>query len=98
LFLPLYEVVLFAVLGGVGGLIRAIITGKGLIMLPKVEEKNRHRFLNLGVLAPIIIGAFAGWLAPHSLGVDSVIAGLAGYVGADFIENLVETKIRAKPP
>ena len=91
---------MFAVAGLIGGLIRAIITGKGLIMLPKVEEKNEHHFVNLGVLAPMLIGAFAGWLAPYSLGVDAVVSGLAGYVGADFIENLVETKMRGlfRPP
>jgi len=92
-----FQVVIFAVVGMVGGLVRAVITGKGLIALPRVEEKDGHRFVNLGVIAPMIIGAFAGWLAPHSLGVNSIMAGLAGYVGADFIENLAETRIRGFP-
>jgi len=86
----MWEVVMFAIAGLIGGLIRAIVTGKGLIALPRIQSRDRARYLNLGVLAPMAIGAFAGWLAPHALGVDAVVAALAGYSGTDFIENLIE--------
>jgi len=86
----MFEVVIFATAGLFGGLVRAVIKGKGLIALPRIETKNEHRYLNLGVIAPMIIGAFAGLLAPYSLGVDAVVAALSGYTGVDFIENAVE--------
>jgi len=86
----MFEMALFAAVGLLFGFVRAIVTGKGLIALPRIETKNEHKFLNLGVIAPMIIGAAAGWLAPYSLGVDMVVAALAGYTGADFIENLIE--------
>jgi len=59
-------------------------------VLPKV----RRRRIDLGFLSAVIIGAFAGSIAPYSLGVDTVIAAISGYVGMDAIENLVERAIR----
>ena len=90
------EYLIYAAIGGIAGFIRSIITGKGLIALPKLETKGTHKFLNLGFIAPIIIGCFAGWVAPYRLGVDSAVAGLAGYCGADIIENLVESALGKK--
>jgi len=90
----MWEIAVFAIAGLVGGLIRAIITGKGLIALPRIEKKDEARYLNLGVLAPMAIGAFARWLAPYALGVDAVVAALAGYDGADFIENAIERVLK----
>jgi len=86
----MWEMLLFAFVGLCFGVVRAIITGKGLIALPRIETKNEHKFLNLGVVAPMIIGAAAGWLAPYSLGVDAAVAAMAGYTGVDFIENAIE--------
>jgi hypothetical protein len=83
------EVLIYALAGGFGGLVRSIITGEGVIALPKVHEGR----VDLGVLASVIIGVFAGVIAPYSLGVDGVIAALAGYAGADFIENALERKL-----
>jgi len=88
------EVLVSAAAGAFGGLVRAIVTGKGLIPLPRVEVKNQHRFLNLGFITPVIIGVGAGVIAPYTLGVDAAIAFLAGYAGTDFIENALEYKIR----
>ena len=90
------EYLFFALIGGFAGFVRSVITGKGLIALPKVETKGTHKFLNLGFIAPIIIGCFAGWLAPYHLGVDSAVAGLAGYCGSDIIENLIESVLGKK--
>jgi len=90
----MWEYALFALSGFIAGLIRAIITGKGKILLPKKERYNEHEFLNLGFLAPALIGAFAGFLAPYSLGVDAVVAAMAGYAGTDFIENVIERALK----
>jgi len=89
----MYEVAIFALGGAFGAFVRCLVTGKGLIMLPKKELLNEHEFINLGFLAPIIIGILAGLIAPHSLGVDAVISVLAGYVGHDFIENVIERSL-----
>jgi hypothetical protein len=83
------EVIIYALMGGLGGLVRSVITGEGVIVLPKVHEGR----VDLGVIASVIIGMFAGMIAPYSLGVDGVIAALAGYAGADFIENALERKL-----
>jgi len=88
------ELILYALAGGVAGFIRAIITGKGLILLPKIQVVRGSRHLNLGFLTPILIGAFAGFLAPQAVGVNSFIAALAGYSGTDFIEDLIERRLK----
>jgi len=88
------EVILFALAGFFAGIVRAIVTGKGRILLPKKERYNEHEFLNLGFLAPAIIGALAGLFAPYSLGVNTIVAAMAGYVGADFIENVIERALK----
>lgn len=89
-FDPLH-VLLFMGAGALGGLVRAVITGKGLVVLPRVVEiDGSSPHLNLGVLAPILVGALAGLLAPASLGVNGIISAMAGYAGTDFIENMVE--------
>jgi len=84
------EYIAFAAIGAFAGFVRSVVTGKGVIKLPKIDVKDGHKFINLGVLASIIIGLAAGSIAPYSTGVDAVVAFLAGYCGADFIENLIE--------
>jgi len=88
----MYEVALYAICGMVGGLIRAIITGEGILVLPRIHEGR----VDLGFISALIIGAFAGWIAPYGLGVDSIVAGMAGYCGIDFIENAVERRIKRR--
>jgi len=88
----MWEIIVFVIAGALGGLVRQVVTGEGILPLPKLHEGK----LDLGFTSAMIIGAFAGWLAPYSLGVDSVIAGLAGYVGQDFIENTVERLLRRR--
>jgi len=90
------EFVFYALIGGIAGLVRTVLSGKGLVALPKMETKGSHKFLNLGFIAPIIIGCFAGWIVPYRLGVDCAVAALAGYSGADVIENLIETTLGNK--
>ena len=82
---------IWLVAGAIGGLIRAIITGKGIVLLPRIHViTGGSRHLNLGIVAPILIGAAAGFLTSNSLGVDGVVAFIAGYAGSDMLENLVE--------
>jgi len=84
------ELLIYLLTGLFAGFIRAVITGKGKIVLPSIEVKHGHRFVNLGFLTPMLIGAACGWLAPYALGVNCVMSFLAAYSGADFIENCVE--------
>ena len=88
------EYFLCALVGGAGGFIRVIISGKGIICLPKVCQQGPAKYVNLGILAPVIIGAFAGWLASAQLEASIALAALAGYAGSDFIENLAERVAR----
>ncbi|KKM96135.1 hypothetical protein LCGC14_1181130 [marine sediment metagenome] len=84
------EYLLYAGLGALGGFVRVLITGKGMIALPRFQEVKGSRHLNLGFLVPLVIGAFAGWLAPATLGVNGVVAAIAGYSGSDMVENIIE--------
>lgn len=88
------EYLIYALLGAFGGFIRCLITGKGIIALPKIKEQQGSKYINLGIVAPLLIGAFAGWLAPAHLGVNGVVAAIAGYAGSDVIENIAERIIK----
>lgn len=85
------EYIIFCLVGAAGAFIRLLLGGKGLLLLPRVETMpNGSRHLNLGFISGLFIGAAAGWLAPSSLGMDSIVAFIAGYGGSDIIENLIE--------
>jgi len=88
------EVILYVIAGAVAGIVRLIITKKGVIPLPKIVEQQGSKYLNLGFIAPLIIGGFAGWIAPKVLEVNTVIAAIAGWAGADFLENLIERLLK----
>ncbi len=82
-----------ALLGAVGGFVRALVTGKDIILLPRSGEKNGVKFLNMGFLSHALIGAFVGYITSQGLGVDGAVAGLAGYSGPDIIEKVAELRI-----
>jgi len=84
--LEIVAVLVFALAGLFGGFVRAVVTGEGVLILPRV----RKRRVDLGFLSSVIVGTFAGVIAPYGLGVNAVVAALAGYVGTDFLENLAE--------
>ena len=86
------ELLVYAVAGLFGGLCRAIVTGEGSLILPRLHERR----LDLGSLSSLIIGAIAGAVAPHAIGVNSVIAFAVGYLGNDVIENLAERALEKK--
>lgn len=87
----LEQIVVFMAAGLFGGFVRALVTGKGMIMLPKIEHVDGGSpHLNLGFLAPMIIGAGAGLLGPYAFGVNGVLSFLSGYAGTDLLENVVE--------
>ena len=87
--------VVYAFMGAVGGLARVVVTGKGIIAIPQVEHiPNGSPHLNLGALAPLFIGALAGYISQASRGVDGVVSALAGYAGSDGIENIIERRLK----
>ena len=83
------EILCFASAGVFGALVRQLVTGEGTLALPEIHQ---HR-VNLGFVSGMIIGAFAGVIAPYELGVDCVVAALSGYVGQDLTENLIERRL-----
>lgn len=83
-----------AIFGGLGGVIRLLVSGKGLIALPQIiKGKQGNLYLNLGGLLPIIIGSIAGALSRQTLGIDSVVSAIVGYAGTDFLENIIERRL-----
>ena len=84
------EVLIYAVAGFFGGLVRILVSGEGVLILPKTYQGR----IDLGFLSSLIIGAIAGSIAPHAIGVNSVIAFFAGYVGNDLLENLAERALK----
>lgn len=80
----------YALMRAIGGFVRLLVTGKGVIPLPQLQQVAGSRHLNLGFLTPAAIGALAGYLTAGSLGVDSVVAAIAGYSFSDGLENLIE--------
>ena len=92
-------IAIYMLAGAFGGLLRTLVTGKGIVALPRLEHVDGGSLhLNLGFLAPMTIGAGAGLLAPWSLGINGVFSILSGYVGPDFIENLIERQLPQGTP
>ena len=92
-------IIWWAIAGGLGGLARTLVSGKGIILLPGVKNSPEGRRLDLGFIAPMAIGMLAGYLAPSVLGTDGIVAAMAGYSGADAIENFMERFLKKdKPP
>ena len=91
----MFELLCYAIAGLSGGLVRAIVTGEGSLILPQLHERR----LDLGSLSSLVIGAIVGVVAPYTLGVNSVISFFAGYTGNDILENISERVLgkRAKP-
>lgn len=97
----MYGLIANLLAGSFGGLVRDLISKKGLIALPKIANGE----LDLGFIGMLIIGAFTGgFIAPVFIamvgisvpaGVASyVMAGIFGYLGVDAIENLASLFIK----
>ena len=50
------------IVGAVGGLINALVTGNGSIARPEIDPENKT-ILRLGVIANVVIGAFAAFIS-----------------------------------
>ena len=87
----LSEIWIYLLGGGFGGFTRSVVTGKGFITLPQVVHVNGGSpHLNLGFLAPIVVGALAGLIAPYTIGINGIVSVISGYAGTDMVENLIE--------
>ncbi len=82
------SVAAMVIAGAVGGTVRALVGILKYMERNKREEKFRAGYLAFSVFVSIVIGAFAGAVCSGSW----KIAGLAGYAGTDFIENLYKIK------
>jgi len=76
--------------GAFGAFARQIISKAGIISLPHKLDHD----LDLGVVGGCIVGAFSGMLwqliFPTLETSGYIAAGLAGYCGADILENLYQ--------
>ncbi len=92
---------IYAACGAAGGLARLLISGKGILILPCVSHGQDGRMqLDIGCLAPLVIGCVAGILSPSVLHINGIVSVISGYVGSDFIENAAEQLFTRKkqPP
>jgi hypothetical protein len=82
------SVSMMVLVGAAGGTVRALVGILKYMERNRREEKFRIGYLLFSVFVSAVIGAFAGALCEGNW----KIAGLAGYAGTDFIENLYKIK------
>lgn len=83
------ELILVAIAGFAGGLIRGSI---GILKAIKMGRKMKPRYL----CATLAVSALAGVIAGLFVGNDIKFSILAGYVGTDFIESLYKVRFRER--
>jgi len=88
------EWLVYILAGALAGIVRTVIEGKGIIILPHVVERDRVKMFNLGFLSAAVIGGLAGFIAPYGYGADTLMAALAGFAGSHVIEHLAERKLK----
>jgi len=86
----MFEILIQLAAGAFGALVRQIISKAGIIKLPRRLDSD----LDLGIVGGCLVGAFCGMLwelfFPGLAVAGYVAAALAGYGGADFLENLYQ--------
>jgi len=86
----MFEILIQLAAGAFGALVRQIISKTGIIKLPRRLDSD----LDLGIVGGCLVGAFCGMLweliFPGLAVAGYVAAALAGYGGADFLENLYQ--------
>ena len=80
--------VLYALCGAAGGLLRDMMRTGGLVLLRVDRMADGARVLRLGFILAMMIGAGAGLLVDHHW----LTAALAGWAGPDFLEATVNLK------
>lgn len=86
--MPTDAYLLYAIAGGVAGLIRDILRTGGLILPQCQRTSDGATLLRLGFITSIVVGIAAGVAADHHW----VTAAVAGWAGPDVIESLVNSK------
>lgn len=82
------SVAAMVLVGALGGAVRGLVGILKLYEQKRPDEKFRTGYFLFSVFVAAVVGGFAGALA----GGDWKVAGLAGYAGTDFIENLYKIK------
>jgi len=84
--LPMLEnpMVMFALIGGLGGLLRAIV---GVRKAYLARRKFILNYFLVTVIGAIIIGAIVGSI----IGINKAVALFAGYAGTDLLEGLAKS-------
>jgi hypothetical protein len=82
------SVATMVLVGAAGGAVRSLVGILKHLEGNRRGESFRVWYLLFSILISAVIGAFAGALSPGNW----KIAGLAGYAGTDFIENLYKIK------
>ena len=78
------ELVLFGLLGGIGGLTRGVV---GLLKALSLRRKILWNYYLITVVIAVIIGIFTGII----FNFDARVSLLAGYAGTDILEGLYKS-------
>ncbi len=78
------EILLAAILGGVGGLTRGVV---GLLKALSLRRKILWGYYSITVLIAVIIGTFVGII----FNFDTRLSLLAGYAGTDILEGIYKS-------
>lgn len=84
------EILIEMAMGAFGSLVRHIVSKSGIIVMPHPVDHD----LDLGIVGGCIVGAFCGllgqFLLPGFTAPAYIVSGMAGYIGADLLENLYQ--------
>lgn len=80
------SIIIIAIAGAVGGLLKSLVEQKGAVALPKIEETNGTKYVHLGGIANLIVGATIAVLTA----ITPISALLAGISSAFIAEKLLE--------
>jgi len=79
-------------MGGVVGLVRAVMTAGGLRLPRTITTDDGGRLAKLGFIGSVLISSAAAGIAV-CLGMNTASALLASYAGPDFFESLSNMKV-----
>jgi hypothetical protein len=75
--------------GALGGIAKSLMEENGRVALPYLEQSDHIRYLHLGILFNIILGAIASYLFAK----DTFTAFLIGGAAAFYLESALEKTV-----
>ncbi len=79
-------IVIIAVAGAVGGLLKSLVEQHGAVALPKIETTNGNKYVHLGFIGNLVVGAVVAVMTATT----PISALLSGVSSAFFAEKILE--------